>query len=150
MSEVVPMSDNATAKALESADDASASSESGASEAAGTSASGDAVSDEALELDALEGRIVDVLKSVYDPEIPVDIYELGLIYKVEIQPDRSVDIEMTLTSPACPAAGSLPPEVEFKVASIPEVTDVRLELVWDPPWTPDFMSEVAKIELNMW
>jgi FeS assembly SUF system protein len=106
--------------------------------------------EDTLVFEALEGKIIDTLKSVYDPEIPVDIYELGLIYKIEIRPDMSVDIAMTLTSPACPAAGSLPPEVEFKVASIPEITDVRVEIVWDPPWTPDFMSEAAKLELNMW
>jgi FeS assembly SUF system protein len=115
-----------------------------------TTPSAPATHDDTLVLEALEGKIVDTLKTVYDPEIPVDIYELGLIYKIQIQPDMSVDIEMTLTSPACPAAGSLPPEVEFKVASIPEVTDVRVEIVWDPPWSPDFMSEVAKLDLNMW
>lgn len=97
----------------------------------------------------LKGKIVDMLKTVYDPEIPVDIYELGLVYTVDIDEQSNVRVEMTLTSPACPVAGSLPVEVEHKTRSVDGVNDVNVEVVWDPPWTPDMMSEAAKLELNM-
>ncbi len=97
---------------------------------------------------ALEMKVVEVLKTVYDPEIPVDIYELGLIYSIKINDDRSVDIVMTLTSPACPVAGTLPGDVETKVKMLPDVTDVRMELTFEPPWDKDKMSEVAKFELG--
>jgi len=96
----------------------------------------------------LEAKIIDVLKSCYDPEIPVDIFELGLIYEIEIDKEANIIIKMTLTSPACPVAGSLPPEVEGKVASIDEVKSAKIELVWSPPWDKDMMSEVAKLELG--
>ena len=89
-----------------------------------------------------------VLKTVYDPEIPVDIYELGLIYEVDVRPDDSVYLKMTLTSPMCPVAEILPPEVEEKVRGVPGVAGVELELVWDPPWGPEMMSEAARLELN--
>jgi FeS assembly SUF system protein len=89
---------------------------------------------------SLEERILDVLKTCYDPEIPVDIYELGLIYKTDVSPDGDVIIEMTLTSPACPAAGSLPPEVERKVAELPGVRSVKVNVVWEPVWTPEKMT----------
>ena len=92
---------------------------------------------------------VEALKTVYDPEIPVDIYELGLIYGLDISPAGRVDIRMTLTSPGCPVAEYLPKEVELKVASIEGVSGVDLELVWDPPWTPERMSEAARLELNL-
>src|SRR5215510_827670 len=94
-------------------------------------------------------RIVETLHTVYDPEIPVDIYELGLVYDVAVDAAGKASIRMTLTSPACPAAEALPPEVETKARSVPGVTSVELELVWDPPWTPDRMSEAAKLELGM-
>ena len=97
----------------------------------------------------LEKKIVDVLRTCYDPEIPVNIYELGLIYNVDIQPPGVVRIRMTLTSPMCPVAGSLPPEVEAKVRNVPGVTSATVEVVWDPPWTPDMMSASAKLQLNM-
>jgi FeS assembly SUF system protein len=102
----------------------------------------------------LRERIVEVLKTVYDPEIPVDIYEMGLIYRVEIkdvdeQEKRPVDLVMTLTSPMCPVAETLPPEVEEKVRSVEGVGAVSLDLVWEPQWTPDMMSESAKLALNM-
>ncbi len=97
----------------------------------------------------MKDGIVEILKTVYDPEIPVDIYELGLIYGVEIDNDANVKIVMTLTSPACPVAGSLPIEVENKARTVEGVNDVQVELVWDPPWTPDKMSEAARLELNM-
>lgn len=96
----------------------------------------------------LEQMVIDVLKTIYDPEIPVDIYELGLIYEVRIDDEYKVDIEMTLTSPSCPVAESLPAEVEQKVAGIWCVESCNLELVWDPPWDKDMMSEEAKLELG--
>ena len=96
----------------------------------------------------LEEKIIQTLKTCYDPEIPVDIFELGLIYEIGIDDKANVKIKMTLTSPACPVAGSLPPEVEAKVKSIPEVNDAKIELVWSPPWDKDMMSEVAKVELG--
>ena len=94
-------------------------------------------------------RIVEALHSVYDPEIPVDIYELGLVYDVSVDEAGRASIRMTLTSPACPAAEALPPEVETKARGVPGVTSVSLELVWEPPWTPERMSEAAKLELGM-
>lgn len=96
----------------------------------------------------LENKIVDVLKTIYDPEIPVDIYELGLIYEVKIDKDFNVQIEMTLTSPNCPVAESLPKEVEDKVAAVPEVVSSKVNIVFDPPWDKDMMSEEAKLELG--
>ena len=98
--------------------------------------------------DSLEARVVSVLKTVYDPEIPVDIYELGLIYEVEPRDEGEVYVKMTLTSPMCPVAETLPVEVEEKVRMIEGVSTVTLDLVWEPPWHPDMMSEAAKLELN--
>lgn len=102
----------------------------------------------------MEERIVRALKTVYDPEIPVDIYELGLIYDIAFGPadgegERAAEVKMTLTSPACPVAGSLPGEVEQKVASVEGVERAEVEIVWDPPWNPGMMSEAAKLELGM-
>ncbi len=102
----------------------------------------------------LRERIVETLKTVYDPEIPVDIYEMGLIYRIEVKsPGESaknpVNIIMTLTTPMCPVAETLPPEVEEKVRCVEGVGEVNLDLVWDPPWSPDMMSEAAKLTLNM-
>jgi FeS assembly SUF system protein len=94
-------------------------------------------------------RVVEVLKTVYDPEIPVDIYQLGLIYEVTVREDKSVYIRMTLTSPMCPVAETLPPEVEAKARGVTGVDAVELELVWDPPWNPSMMSEAARLELGM-
>jgi FeS assembly SUF system protein len=102
------------------------------------------------ETERLSGDIVAALKTVFDPEIPADIYELGLIYKVELKDDRSVDLLMTLTTPNCPAAGELPQMVENAVASVPGVGVVNVNLVWDPAWTPDRMSDEARLVLNMW
>ena len=102
------------------------------------------------ETQALKDEIVKALKEVYDPEIPVDIYELGLIYDIDIADDKAVTIKMTLTSPSCPAAESLPPEVEHKAGQVEGVTSSQVMVVWEPTWTPDLMSEVAKVELNMW
>jgi FeS assembly SUF system protein len=100
------------------------------------------------EDNGLKNDIVESLKSVYDPEIPVDIYELGLIYDLAVDETGKVNIQMTLTSPACPVAGSLPGEVEAKAAAVPGVSSVDVELVWDPPWTMEMMSEAAKLELG--
>jgi FeS assembly SUF system protein len=96
----------------------------------------------------LEARIVEILKTVYDPEIPVDIWELGLIYGIDIADDASVTVRMTLTAPACPAAEMLPPEVEQKVASVEGVTSARVQIVWEPMWTKDMMSETARLRLG--
>src|SRR5262245_15725707 len=93
--------------------------------------------------------IIEVLHTCFDPEIRVDIYELGLIYGIDIQPSGEVTIRMTLTSPGCPVAGSLPGEVQQKVQSVAGVTDVNVELVWDPPWCMDKMSEAARLQLGM-
>ena len=100
-------------------------------------------------VEELKQSVVDVLKTVYDPEIPVDIYELGLVYDVNVEESGAVAIRMTLTSPMCPVAESLPPEVEEKVRGVPGVTEVKLDLVWEPPWSPSLMSEAAKLELGM-
>ena len=89
------------------------------------------------------------LRTVYDPEIPVNVYELGLVYGIDVDPAGVVTVRMTLTSPACPVAGSLPPEVESKVRAIPGVTDAKVDLVWDPPWNPNLMSEAAKLQLGI-
>jgi FeS assembly SUF system protein len=96
----------------------------------------------------LESAIVEVLQTVYDPEIPVDIYELGLIYTIDIDDAGRAAIKMTLTSPACPVAGSLPGEVQARVAAVPGITAADVELVWDPPWSQDHMSEEAKLKLG--
>jgi FeS assembly SUF system protein len=102
------------------------------------------------ETERLSGEIVAALKTVFDPEIPADIYELGLIYKVDLKDDRSVDVMMTLTTPNCPAAGELPTMVENAVASVPGVGVVNVNLVWDPAGTPDRMTDEARLVLNMW
>ena len=102
------------------------------------------------ETERLTQDIVAALKTVFDPEIPADIYELGLIYKVDIGNDRAVDVTMTLTTPNCPAAGELPTMVENAVASVPGVGVVTVNLVWDPAWSPDRMSDEARLVLNMW
>ena len=97
----------------------------------------------------LKDRVISEIKKIYDPEIPVNIYELGLIYKIEIDNDKKVDIEMTLTSPNCPVAESLPNSVKDNILKIDGIKDVNLKLVWDPPWSKDKMSEAAKLELNL-
>ena len=97
----------------------------------------------------LHQRVITALKGVYDPEIPVNIYEIGLIYEVEADDDGRVRIEMTLTSPHCPVAESLPSEVRDTVAALKGVTSAEVEVVWDPPWDPEMMSEAAKLELGM-
>jgi FeS assembly SUF system protein len=101
------------------------------------------------ELNALTDTLIEKLKTVYDPEIPVDIYELGLIYKVDVSDERAVAIEMTLTAPGCPVAGEMPDWVRDAVMTIPEVTECAVNLVFEPPWDPSRMSDEAKLELNM-
>ncbi len=99
--------------------------------------------------DAIREKIIEALRTVYDPEIPVNIYELGLIYDVSVGDDGHASIQMTLTTPMCPAAEVLPPEVETKARGVEGVSQVQLDLVWDPPWNPDMMSEAAKLDLGM-
>jgi FeS assembly SUF system protein len=98
---------------------------------------------------ALRDQVIEVLKGIYDPEIPVNIYELGLIYEVTVDDDSNVHVLMTLTSPMCPVAESLPPEVEEKIAAVDGVASAKVEVTWDPPWDPEMMSEAAKLELGM-
>ena len=114
---------------------------------------GDAAPSSALpqgELARLTDDVIAALKTVYDPEIPSDIYELGLIYKIDIADDRAITIEMTLTTPNCPSAQELPTMVENAVASVPGVGEVKVNIVWDPPWDPSRMSDEARTMLNMW
>lgn len=110
--------------------------------------SGSALSPE--ELERMTGDIIAALKTVYDPEIPADIYELGLIYKVDIEDDRTIKIDMTLTAPGCPVAGEMPGWVQNAVATVEGVMDVEVNMVFDPPWTPDRMSEEAQIAVGLW
>jgi FeS assembly SUF system protein len=120
-------------------------------EAAPEEASAEAVAVSTASTDPsdVEMAIVEALKTVFDPEIPVNIYELGLIYDIDIQAEGAVQVKMTLTSPGCPVAGSLPGEVRDKVAGVAGVTSVDVELVWDPSWNPSMMSEAARLELGM-
>ncbi len=99
--------------------------------------------------ETLKSEIIEALKTVYDPEIPVNIYDLGLIYNIDIHPDRNVTVKMTLTAPNCPAAEQLPVDVKNKVKSIPGVNDASVDLTWDPPWNKEMMSEAARLQLNM-
>lgn len=98
---------------------------------------------------SLEGQVQAALRTVYDPEIPVDIYELGLIYELKIEPSGQINIKMTLTAPSCPEAMSIPARVESAVRTVPGVTDAKVELVWEPPWNPNLMSDAAKLQLGM-
>ena len=102
------------------------------------------------EITRLTDDIVAALKTVYDPEIPADIYELGLIYRIDISDERTVRVDMTLTTPNCPSAQELPNMVENAVATVQGVRDVKVEVVWDPPWDPSRMSDEARVVLNMW
>ncbi len=102
-----------------------------------------------LKAQDLESSITEVLRTVYDPEIPVNIYDLGLIYSIDTDASGEVEITMTLTSPMCPVAGSLPPEVERKVKNVPGVKSARVNVVWDPPWSPERMSEAARLQLGI-
>ena len=97
----------------------------------------------------IKSKVIDKIKKIYDPEIPVNIYELGLIYKIEVDETNKVNIDMTLTSPNCPVAESLPNQVKEDIMELEEVSDVNLKIVWEPPWDKDKMSEAAKLELNL-
>ena len=97
----------------------------------------------------LKEKIISEIKKIYDPEIPVNIYDLGLIYEIKVEKDNNIKVKMTLTTPNCPVAESLPKEVKDSIMSVKEVNDVDLELVWDPPWDKSMMSEAAKLELNL-
>jgi len=101
------------------------------------------------EQKALEERVINAIRTVYDPEIPINIYELGLIYDIELKPENEVYVRMTLTAPACPVAGTLPIEVEKRIESIPEVKSAQVEIVWDPPWGKEMMSEAARLQLGL-
>ena len=98
---------------------------------------------------ALETMVIDVLKTCFDPEIPTNIYDLGLVYEINIDEEANVHTKMTLTSPSCPVAGTLPPEVEEKIGNIQGVSSSKVEVVWEPPWSKDMMSEVAQLETGM-
>jgi FeS assembly SUF system protein len=102
------------------------------------------------DLDGLRMAVIDALRGVYDPEIPVNIYELGLIYRCDVSADGKVEIDMTLTAPACPVAGEMPGMVENAVQAVPGVNDAKVELVWDPPWDQTMMSEAARLELGFY
>ena len=97
----------------------------------------------------IKSKVIEAVKKIYDPEIPVNIYELGLIYKIDVDEKNKVDVDMTLTSPNCPVAESLPNEVKENIKKVEGVSDVNLNLVWEPPWDKDKMSEAAKLELNL-
>ena len=97
----------------------------------------------------IKQKVIDEIKKIYDPEIPVNIYELGLIYKIKVKDETKIDLEMTLTTPNCPVAESLPKMVKENILKIDGITNVDLKLVWDPPWNKDMMSESAKLELNL-
>ena len=101
------------------------------------------------ELRLIQGKVIAACRAVYDPEIPVNIYELGLIYAVDVRPDHTVNVRMTLTTPACPVAGSLPGEVQRRIEAIDEVKSANIDLVWDPPWDRSMMSEAAMLQLGM-
>ncbi len=140
-------------QSVESGDDAAGARVSEAGESSADSSepaessddSGDSLIRKKIEI---EKKVIDILKTVYDPEIPVNIYELGLVYNIRIDDQMRVQVEMTLTSPTCPVAGSLPGEVEEKLKAIEGVTDAAVILVWDPPWNPEMMSEAARLELG--
>lgn len=102
-----------------------------------------------IEQNLIQGQAIEAIRTCYDPEIPVNIYEMGLIYEVKVAADGGVLIVMTLTSPSCPAAQSIPREVETKIKGVPGVSAVSVQVVWDPPWNPSMMSEAAKLELGM-
>ncbi|HEX6828094.1 MAG TPA: SUF system Fe-S cluster assembly protein [Burkholderiales bacterium] len=106
-------------------------------------------SDVPADLEALEREVIEALRTVYDPEIPVNIYDLGLIYELDVSPAGEVSVSMTLTAPGCPVAQTFPAEVESRVMQVPGVTSAAVELVWEPPWSQDRMSDAAKLQLGM-
>lgn len=100
-------------------------------------------------VEAIRASVIETLRTIFDPEIPVNVYDLGLIYGIDVRPSGTVNITMTLTSPGCPAAEILPPEIEVKVGMLAQVSRVQLEIVWDPPWSPAFITEAAKLQLGL-
>jgi FeS assembly SUF system protein len=104
---------------------------------------------ESINETIIEAQVIEALRTCFDPEIPVNVYEMGLIYDLKISPEGAVTIQMTLTSPHCPAVQSLPAEIESKVRAVPGVTDAKIDLVWEPPWEPSKMSEAARLQLGM-
>ncbi len=134
---------------MDKKDSADTMPDTGETGAQATGPSGEAAAGEAAgAAESLEDRVRAALRGVYDPEIPVNIHDLGLIYDVRIAPGGKVDIKMTLTAPGCPVAGTMPGMVEHAVAAVDGISHVDVELVWDPPWTPDRMSEAARLELG--
>ena len=123
--------------------------ETAAPEPAAGSESSDAGPSTPIDATMTEAKVIEAIRTCYDPEIPVNIYELGLIYEVDVKESGEVAVKMTLTSPMCPVAGTLPHEVEAKVAGVAGVKSALVDLVWDPPWTPERMSEAAKLQLGM-
>jgi FeS assembly SUF system protein len=119
------------------------------SEPGSTAEAGRAKSLDGLERIALQDKVVEVLRTCYDPEIPVNIYELGLIYETKVESSGEVYVKMTLTAPSCPVAGTLPKEVQEKIKPVPGVSSVKVDVVWEPPWDPSKMSEAAKLQLGM-
>lgn len=101
------------------------------------------------QMEELRNKVVEAIRDIYDPEIPVNIYDLGLIYNIDLHESGEVEVKMTLTSPSCPAAESLPPEVEQKIVALDSITKATVHVVWEPAWTPEMMSEDARLELNM-
>lgn len=127
-------------------------SQAAASQAANNSETGSPAEGQPLDaagMEELRKTVVEVLKTCYDPEIPVDIYELGLIYGIDVEPSRAVTVRMTLTTPACPAARTLPGEVEDKIYRTAKAKEVKVDIVWDPPWDKEKMSEAAKLQLGL-
>lgn len=102
-----------------------------------------------VDTEAIKDKIIETIRTIFDPEIPVNIYDMGMIYEVRVEENGYAHVTMTLTTPACPVAGTLPPEVEHRVAAVEGVTDAKVELVWDPPWTQSMLSEAAKLQLGL-
>ena len=147
-----PAGGSAAREAVEAAAAVGAGEAAEAAEASDAAAAGDAGATEAAEAispEKLEEMIVDAMRTVYDPEIPVNIYDLGLIYDLRVDTGGNVEVKMTLTTPHCPVAGSMPGMVEQAVRHVEAVKDCEIELVWDPPWNPDMMTEAARLQLNI-
>ncbi len=143
-----PMDNNSPVSAAEQSPTSAAQTQNDAESPCRANSEVSGTSDAKIDPDALRQKIIQVLHTVYDPEIPVDIWELGLVYQLSVTEDGDVYIQMTLTSPMCPVAGSLPPEVEAKVRGVEGVRNVRVELTWEPPWNMAMMSEAARLKLG--
>ena len=144
--------DKQTAESTETATEVATPASGAATDAAGHTAAADEAGETPvgdITPDKLEEMVVDALRTVYDPEIPVNIYDLGLIYDLKVSEERHVAVKMTLTTPHCPVAGSMPGMIEQAVRHVHAVSDCEIELVWDPPWNPDMMTEAARLQLNI-